>query len=44
MSLNPNGESDCDASHAASDKSRPTAGLIAKIYTASPMPPWQQLA
>lgn len=37
MKVNPNGESDCDASHMAGGKVNHTGGMIAQIFTACPM-------
>lgn len=35
--VNPNGESDCDASHQAAGKVTYTGGLVARLLTASPV-------
>lgn len=37
FSINPNGESSCDASHMGSEVQYPTGGLTARVFTASPV-------
>jgi hypothetical protein len=37
IQVNPNGESDCDASHMASGKVSHTGGLYASVLTACPV-------
>jgi hypothetical protein len=37
MEVNPNGESACAATHMASDKVDQTGGMIAALFTASPV-------